>query len=63
VEVVCANRRFLFYSHLEGASGMLSMIKAVMMIERKALLPNALFEKFNQGIGERERLKVKSYGL
>lgn len=50
---------FLVASHLEAASGILSMIKAVMMIERRALLPNAWFEEFTKGISEREKLRVR----
>lgn len=38
---------------------MLATVKAVMMLERKALLPNAGFEKFNKGIKERKRLQVR----
>lgn len=44
--------------HLEGASGLLAVVKAVMMIERKCLLPNALFEKMNPKIEGREKLRV-----
>jgi hypothetical protein len=40
---------------------MLATIKAVMMIERKAMLPNALFGEFNKGITEREKLRVKLF--
>jgi hypothetical protein len=51
------------FRHLEGASGILSAVKAIMMIERKALLPNAGFEEFNKGIREREKLRVASCKL
>ncbi|KAI8179241.1 Compactin diketide synthase [Colletotrichum sp. SAR 10_75] len=36
--------------HLEGASGLLSLIKSTMMLERRVMLPNANFEKFNPAI-------------
>ncbi|KAL9110633.1 MAG: hypothetical protein Q9227_004810 [Pyrenula ochraceoflavens] len=36
--------------HLEGASGVISIIKAVMMLERGLLLPNVNFEKANATI-------------
>jgi len=37
---------------------MLAVIKAVMMVEHKTLLPNAGFEEFNKGISERRKLRV-----
>ncbi|KAL0938515.1 polyketide synthase [Colletotrichum truncatum] len=36
--------------HLEGASGLLSIIKAALMLERGVMLPNANFEKLNPAI-------------
>lgn len=36
--------------HLEGASGIVSVIKAAMMLEKRMLLPNANFEKANPNI-------------
>lgn len=47
-----------FYSHLEGASGILGVIKAIMMIQRGYILPNSGFEEFNHNIEGREKLKV-----
>ncbi|KAI1133192.1 putative polyketide synthase [Nemania abortiva] len=44
--------------HLESASGLISVIKCVMMLERQVMLPNANFTKFNPQIEGRERLKV-----
>ncbi|KAF4872571.1 Highly reducing polyketide synthase ACRTS2 [Colletotrichum siamense] len=47
--------------HLEGASGLLSLIKSTMMLERRVMLPNANFEKFNPAIlnaSGAERLRV-----
>ena len=36
--------------HLEGASGVISVIKAAMMLEKELLLPNANYEKTNDEI-------------
>lgn len=36
--------------HLEGASGVISLIKAAMMLDRDLLLPNADFKKANENI-------------
>lgn len=45
--------------HLEGASGIVSIIKAAMMLEKKMLLPNANFEKANPNINlEQNNMKV-----
>ena len=45
--------------HLEGASGIVSIIKAAMMLEKKMLLPNANFEKANPNINlEQYNMKV-----
>ncbi|KAK8005776.1 hypothetical protein PG990_011813 [Apiospora arundinis] len=46
------------FGHLEGASGMVSVIKAMMMLEQECMLPNANFEEFNPGIVNDGRLKV-----
>lgn len=48
------------HSHLEGASGILGMIKAIMMLQHGCVLPNADFERFNESIEGRERLRVSS---
>ncbi|KAK8068274.1 Compactin diketide synthase [Apiospora saccharicola] len=45
--------------HLEGASGIISIIKSIMMLERGVMLPNAGFEKMNPKIEGGERLKVR----
>ncbi|RYP73400.1 hypothetical protein DL771_003668 [Monosporascus sp. 5C6A] len=44
--------------HLEGASGVLGMIKAIMMLQQRCILPNANFEKLNEKIEGREKLRV-----
>ncbi|KAI8633246.1 putative polyketide synthase [Xylariaceae sp. FL1651] len=46
------------FGHLEGASGVLSMIKAIMMLNHGRILPNANFEKFNENIEGSEKLRV-----
>lgn len=47
------------HRHLEGASGILGMIKAIMMLQHGCVLPNANFERFNESIQGRERLRVR----
>ncbi|KAK8023590.1 Highly reducing polyketide synthase ACRTS2 [Apiospora rasikravindrae] len=47
-----------YLGHLEGASGLVSVVKAIMMLEQECLLPNANFEKFNPSIVDDGRLKV-----
>jgi acyl transferase domain-containing protein len=45
--------------HLEGASGIISVIKAAMMLEKGMILPNINFEKANEAIPfEKWNLKV-----
>ncbi|EED14393.1 polyketide synthase, putative [Talaromyces stipitatus ATCC 10500] len=46
------------FGHLEGASGVLGVVKAVMMLKHGCILPNANFEKFNEEIEGREKLRV-----
>lgn len=46
------------YRHLEGASGIIGIIKAILMIKRGIILPTAGFEKFNPEIEGSDRLKV-----
>ncbi|QUC17465.1 uncharacterized protein UV8b_01706 [Ustilaginoidea virens] len=46
--------------HLEGASGVLAIVKAVLMIEKGVVLPTAGFEKMNPKIPGQDRLKVTS---
>lgn len=36
--------------HLEGASGIISVIKAAMMLDKRLILPNTNFEKANEAI-------------
>ncbi|KAK2773269.1 putative PKS/NRPS-like protein biosynthetic cluster [Emmonsiellopsis sp. PD_33] len=49
--------------HLENASGMLGVIKAIMMLQNKTLLPNADFVEFNEKIEGMEKLKVPETAL
>lgn len=44
--------------HIENASGLLSLIKCIMMLENDILLPSVNFTEFNPGIEGSERLKV-----
>ncbi|CAM1509651.1 Fc.00g033900.m01.CDS01 [Cosmosporella sp. VM-42] len=46
------------FGHLEGASGILGMVKAIMMLQHGIVLPNANFEKFNENIEGRDKLLV-----
>lgn len=46
------------FGHLEGASGILGMIKAILMIQRGCVLPNAEFEEFNRNIEGKDKLRV-----
>ncbi|KAK8123107.1 hypothetical protein PG984_011777 [Apiospora sp. TS-2023a] len=46
------------FGHLEGSSGVLSTIKAVMMLEHGMLLPNANFETLNPKIEHADKLRV-----
>ena len=39
---------------------MLAVIKAVMMLQRGYILPNANFEKFNVNIKRADKLRVRS---
>lgn len=49
--------------HLEGASGVVSVIKAAMMLERDLILPNADFQKPNKNIPFDEWNMKVSYQL
>ena len=50
--------------HLEGASGLAGVIKAVLALERGVIPPNTNFEKLNPKIdAEFLRLKVSLYYL
>ncbi|KAK5987983.1 Highly reducing polyketide synthase valA [Cladobotryum mycophilum] len=44
--------------HLEGASGLISIIKCIMMLEHGVMLPNADFTELNPKIEGRDRLRV-----
>lgn len=46
------------YRHLEGASGLLGMIKAILMIENGIVLPTAGFTKINPLIEGKEKIRV-----
>lgn len=46
------------YRHLEGASGILGIVKAVLMVKHGVILPTAGFEKLNSNIEGKERLRV-----
>lgn len=46
------------YRHLEGASGILAVVKAILMIKKGIILPTAGFEQMNVKIEGRDRLKV-----
>jgi acyl transferase domain-containing protein/NADPH:quinone reductase-like Zn-dependent oxidoreductase/SAM-dependent methyltransferase/acyl carrier protein len=46
------------FGHLEGASGILGMVKAILMLQNGYVLPNANFEKLNESIEKRELLRV-----
>ncbi|PLB49064.1 polyketide synthase-like protein [Aspergillus steynii IBT 23096] len=46
------------FGHLEGASGILAVVKAILMIKKGIILPTAGFEQMNVKIEGRDRLKV-----
>lgn len=46
------------YRHLEGASGILALVKAIMMVENGIVLPTAGFEKINPRIEGSEKIRV-----
>lgn len=46
------------FGHLEGASGVISIIKCIMMFEHEIMLPNADFLKMNPDIEGLDRLQV-----
>lgn len=45
------------FGHVEGASGLASILKCVMVLEKGVIPPNALFEKWNP------KINAKSYNL
>ena len=46
------------FGHLEAASGIVGLIKGIMMIQKGMVLPSAHFEEFNKNIVGRERLRI-----
>lgn len=50
-------------SHTEGASGVLGVVKTVMMLEKGMILPNANFEEMSSNIVGRENLKVRYHRM
>ncbi|KAL2145167.1 hypothetical protein VTI28DRAFT_7803 [Corynascus sepedonium] len=46
------------FGHLEGASGMLGMIKAILMVKNGVVLPTAGFESINPKIPNKEKIVV-----
>ncbi|THW23325.1 putative polyketide synthase [Aureobasidium pullulans] len=46
------------FGHLEGASGILGMVKAILMLENEIILPTAGFEKINPRIVDKEKIRV-----
>ncbi|KAL8420676.1 hypothetical protein RB594_003459 [Gaeumannomyces avenae] len=46
------------FGHLEGASGMLGMIKAILMVKHGVVLPTAGFESINPRIQDKEKIRV-----
>ncbi|KAL9617354.1 MAG: hypothetical protein Q9160_007842 [Pyrenula sp. 1 TL-2023] len=46
------------YRHLEGASGILGMVKAILMVKKGIILPTAGFENINPRIEGKEKIKV-----
>ncbi|KAF2136192.1 uncharacterized protein K452DRAFT_302958 [Aplosporella prunicola CBS 121167] len=46
------------FGHLEGASGILGMVKAILMIKNGVVLPTAGFERMNPKIEGKDKIKV-----
>ncbi|EJP60751.1 polyketide synthase [Beauveria bassiana ARSEF 2860] len=46
------------FGHLEMASGIISIIKAILMVQHGQVLPTAHFEQLNKSIRGKEKLKV-----
>lgn len=68
-EILVTNQTELFgevvvdrneFRHTENASGFISLIKCIMMLENDIMLPCVNFTKFNPSIEGSERLKVQS---
>lgn len=51
------------HRHLEGASGVLAMVKAIMMLKKGTVLPTAGFEKINPKIEGHEKIKIAEMPL
>ncbi|KAI5247676.1 putative polyketide synthase [Aureobasidium subglaciale] len=51
------------FGHLEGASGILGMVKAILMLENDTILPTAGFEKINPRISDKEKIKVADVAI
>jgi acyl transferase domain-containing protein len=49
--------------HLEGASGILGMVKAILMLENDIILPTAGFEKINPRIVDKEKIRVADVAI
>ncbi|KAK0736272.1 hypothetical protein B0T21DRAFT_288533 [Apiosordaria backusii] len=46
------------FGHLEGASGILGMVKAILMVKHGIILPTAGFEEMNKRIEGKEKMRV-----
>ncbi|RYC55767.1 hypothetical protein CHU98_g10440 [Xylaria longipes] len=46
------------FGHLEGASGILAIVKAILMLENGIVLPTAGFDKINPRIEGKEKIRV-----
>ncbi|KAI0456999.1 putative polyketide synthase [Xylaria acuta] len=46
------------FGHLEGASGILGIVKAILMVENGVVLPTAGFDKINPMIEGKEKIRV-----
>ena len=45
-------------SHLEGASGMIGMVKAILQVKHGVVFPTAGFESINPKIQDKEKIVV-----
>ena len=53
---------FLLVRHLESASGILALTKAILMVQRGYILPTADFEQLGPTVEGIEKLKVSQRG-
>lgn len=61
---ICIGSAKSNFGHLEGVSGLVSLIKAALMLEHKVILPNANFNNANPKIGSlNTQLKVGQWLL